>query len=43
MVARVEIDGEEREMVFLTNNLEWSPWTVAELGLASIIRTGFEG
>lgn len=31
IVARVEIDGQEREMVFLTNNLEWSPWTVAEL------------
>lgn len=31
IVARVEIEGKEREMVFLTNNLEWSPWTVAEL------------
>lgn len=27
----VEVDGKERELVFLTNNLEWSPWTVAEL------------
>jgi hypothetical protein len=24
-VARVEVGGEEREMTFLTNNLEWSP------------------
>ncbi|MBI4024448.1 MAG: IS4 family transposase [Verrucomicrobia bacterium] len=31
VVALVEIDGEERPMTFLTNNLEWSPWTVAEL------------
>jgi len=31
IVARVEVDGEEREMVFLTNNFEWSAWTVAEL------------
>lgn len=29
--ALVEVDGKERELVFLTNNLEWSPWTVAEL------------
>lgn len=27
----VEIEGEDREMVFLTNNLEWSAWSVAEL------------
>ena len=31
MVALVEIDGEEREMTFLTNNLEWSPRSVADL------------
>ena len=31
VVARVEVNGEEREMVFLTNNLVWSPNTVADL------------
>jgi IS4 transposase len=31
VVALVEIDGEEREMTFLTNNLEWSPRSVANL------------
>jgi hypothetical protein len=31
MVALVEIDGEEREMVFLTNNFQWSPRSVADL------------
>src|SRR5271157_2773398 len=31
VVALVEIDGKEREMVFLTNNLEWSPRSVADL------------
>jgi Transposase DDE domain/Domain of unknown function (DUF4372) len=31
VVAIVEIDGQEREMVFLTNNLQWSPRSVAEL------------
>lgn len=31
VVARVEVDGQEREMVFLTNNLLWSPNTVADL------------
>jgi len=31
VVALVEIDGQEREMVFLTNNLEWSPRSVADL------------
>ena len=31
IVALVEIDGVEREMVFLTNNLEWSPRSVADL------------
>jgi hypothetical protein len=31
IVALVEIDGREREMVFLTNNLHWSPRSVADL------------
>ena len=31
VVALVEIEDVEREMVFLTNNLEWSPRTVAYL------------
>ena len=31
VVALVEVDGEEREMTFLTNNLEWSPGSVAAL------------
>jgi hypothetical protein len=31
VVARVEVDGEVREMVFLTNNLEWSPQSIADL------------
>jgi hypothetical protein len=31
VVARVEIQGRERELVFLTNNLQWSAWTIAEL------------
>ena len=31
VVAMVEVDGEDREMVFLTNHLCWSAWTVAEL------------
>jgi hypothetical protein len=31
IVARVEIDGRELELVFLTNNLEWSAGTIAEL------------
>jgi hypothetical protein len=29
--ALVEVDGQEREMEFLTNNLSWSPSSVAEL------------
>lgn len=29
--ARVMVDGQEREMVFVTNNFEWSAWSVAEL------------
>ena len=31
VTAKVEIDGEERVMVFLTNNLAWSPVTVCDL------------
>jgi hypothetical protein len=31
VVARVEVGGEEREMTFLTNNLEWIPVSVAAL------------
>ena len=31
VTALVEIDGKERVMVFLTNNLEWSPATVCDL------------
>ncbi|MFZ3275441.1 MAG: IS4 family transposase [Candidatus Sulfotelmatobacter sp.] len=31
VVALVEIDGEEREMTFLTNHLAWSPRSVADL------------
>jgi len=31
IVARVQVDGREVEMVFLTNNLEWSAGTIAEL------------
>jgi len=31
IVARVEVDGKEMEMVFLTNNLEWSAGTIADL------------
>ena len=31
VVARVEVDGEWREMVFLTNNLTWSAQTIADL------------
>ena len=29
--AVVEIDGKDRKMEFLTNQLDWSAWTVAEL------------
>ena len=29
--ALVEVDGQEREMEFLTNNMEWSPQSVADL------------
>ena len=31
VMALVEVDGELREMVFLTNNLEWSAQTIADL------------
>ena len=31
VVALVEIDDKEVEMVFLTNHFTWSAWTVAEL------------
>lgn len=31
VVALVEVDGQEREMTFLTNNLSWSPGSVAAL------------
>lgn len=31
VVALVEVDGVEREMVFLTNNAAWAPGSVAEL------------
>lgn len=31
VTAKVEVDGEERVMVFLTNNLEWSAVTVCDL------------
>jgi IS4 transposase len=31
VTARVEVDGQLREMVFLTNNLEWSAQTIADL------------
>jgi hypothetical protein len=31
VAALVTVDGEEREMIFLTNNLHWSPRSVADL------------
>lgn len=31
VVARVEVDGREREMTFLTNHLQWSARSVADL------------
>ena len=31
VTAMVEINGEDREMVFLTNHFTWSAWTVTEL------------
>lgn len=29
--ARIEVEGKEMVMQFITNNLDWSAWTVAEL------------
>lgn len=31
ITALVEVDGREQEMVFLTNNLQWSPASVCDL------------
>ena len=31
ITALVEVDGREQEMVFLTNNMAWSPASVADL------------
>jgi len=31
VIALVEIEGQEVELEFLTNNLEWSAWSIAEL------------
>ena len=31
MVTLVEVDGQPREIVFPTNNLEWSPQTITDL------------
>ena len=31
VVALIEIDGKDQELVFLSNHLTWSAWTVAEL------------
>ncbi|MEI8352282.1 MAG: IS4 family transposase [bacterium] len=31
VVALVEVDGEDCELQFLTNHMQWSAWTVAEL------------
>ena len=31
VTAKLEIDGQEHVMVFLTNNLEWSPVTICDL------------
>ncbi len=31
ITAMVEVNGVDVEMVFMTNNLEWSAWTIAEL------------
>ena len=31
VVALVEVDGQEREMEFITNNFDWAPGTVADL------------
>jgi hypothetical protein len=31
IVALVEVNGQDVEMTFMTNNMEWSAWTIAEL------------
>lgn len=31
VIAWVEVEGKEAKMEFLTNNLEWSAWSIAEL------------
>lgn len=31
VIARVEVDGELRQMVFITNHVTWSPQTIADL------------
>jgi hypothetical protein len=31
ITAVVEVDGEEKEMTFITNNFDWSPRTISEL------------
>lgn len=31
VTARVMVDGQEREMVFVSNNFKWSAWSIAEL------------
>lgn len=31
VIALVEIDGKEHQMEFLTNNLEWSAWSISQL------------
>lgn len=31
VIARVEVDGKEEEMVFLSNNLDWAPSSVSDL------------
>jgi len=31
VIARVQVDGQERELEFLSNHLQWSAWTIAEL------------
>jgi IS4 transposase len=31
VIVRVEVDGQEGEMEFLSNHLDWSAWTIAEL------------
>jgi len=31
IVAQVEVDGKDIKMAFLTNNLDWSAWTITEI------------